>query len=54
MQTKILRVLQDKEIRRIGGKDNIKVDVRIIAATNKDPRKRGSKRQFQGRPILQA
>ncbi len=36
MQTKILRVLQDKEIRRIGGKDNIKVDVRIIAATNKD------------------
>lgn len=36
MQTKILRVLQDKEIRRIGGKDSIKVDVRIIAATNKD------------------
>ncbi len=35
-QTKILRVLQDKEIRRLGGKDNIKVDTRIIAATNRD------------------
>ncbi len=34
-QTKILRVLQDKEIRRLGGKNNMKVDVRIIAATNK-------------------
>jgi transcriptional regulator with PAS, ATPase and Fis domain len=36
MQSKLLRVLQDKEIRRIGGKDAIKVDVRVIAATNKD------------------
>jgi two-component system response regulator AtoC len=36
MQSKLLRVLQDKEIRRLGGKEAIKVDVRIIAATNKD------------------
>jgi transcriptional regulator with PAS, ATPase and Fis domain len=36
MQTKLLRALQEKEIRRVGGKDNIKVDVRIIAATNKN------------------
>jgi transcriptional regulator with GAF, ATPase, and Fis domain len=36
MQGKLLRVLQDGEIRRIGGKDVIRVDVRIISATNKD------------------
>jgi len=47
MQTKILRVLQDKEIRRIGGKDNIKVDVRIIAATNKDLEKEVAKGSFR-------
>ena len=35
-QTKILRVLQQGEIQRVGGTDTIKVDVRIIAATNKD------------------
>jgi DNA-binding NtrC family response regulator len=47
MQTKILRVLQDKEIRRIGGKDSIKVDVRIIAATNKDLEKEVVKGSFR-------
>jgi two-component system response regulator PilR (NtrC family) len=35
MQAKILRALQEKEIRRIGGKETLKLDVRIIAATNK-------------------
>lgn len=35
-QIKILRVLQEGEIMRIGGAHHIKVDVRIIAATNKD------------------
>ena len=35
MQSKILRALQEKEIRRIGGKDTLKLDVRIVAATNK-------------------
>jgi DNA-binding NtrC family response regulator len=35
-QTKILRVLQQAEIQRVGGSETIKIDVRIIAATNKD------------------
>ncbi len=34
-QAKLLRVLQEKEIERIGGMNTIKVDVRIITATNK-------------------
>ncbi len=36
LQAKLLRVLQEKTIQRVGGKDTIPVDVRIIAATHRD------------------
>lgn len=36
LQAKLLRVLQEKSIQRVGGKENITIDVRMIAATHRD------------------
>ncbi|MBN2372860.1 sigma-54-dependent Fis family transcriptional regulator [bacterium] len=46
-QAKILRAIQEREIRRISGKDNIKLDVRIIAATNKNLKDEIARKTFR-------
>ncbi len=46
-QTKILRVLQEKEIQPLGSNKTIKVDVRIIAATNVDLKKKVESNEFR-------
>jgi DNA-binding NtrC family response regulator len=38
LQVKLLRVLEDRTLRRVGGSSEIKVDVRLVSATNRDPR----------------
>src|SRR5439155_3065449 len=47
LQAKLLQVLQDHEFQRIGGKDTIKVDVRVIAATHRDLEKAIHERTFR-------
>ena len=46
-QVRFLRVLQDKVIERVGGTKSIKLDIRIIAATNRDLHKMVSKKKFR-------
>jgi formate hydrogenlyase transcriptional activator len=47
LQVKLLRALQEKEIERIGGRGTIRVDVRIIAATNRDLEKEMEEGRFR-------
>ncbi|MCI0342201.1 MAG: sigma-54-dependent Fis family transcriptional regulator, partial [Planctomycetales bacterium] len=47
MQKKLLRVLQEGELRRVGGKETVRVDVRIIAASNRDLRKLKDEGKFR-------
>jgi DNA-binding NtrC family response regulator len=47
LQSKLLRVLQDREIRPVGGTESIKVDVRIVSATHQDLREKISRGEFR-------
>jgi len=47
LQAKLLQVLQDKEFQRIGGKEAIKVDVRVMAATHRDLESAIAERTFR-------
>lgn len=47
MQTKLLRALQEREIERVGGERTLKVDVRVVAATNADLRELVKARTFR-------
>jgi len=48
LQSKILRAIQEREIERVGGSQPIPVDVRIVAATNKDLRRSAAEGSFRG------
>jgi two-component system response regulator AtoC len=47
MQTKLLRILQDKTVTRLGGTRAVEIDVRIIAATNKDIERARHDKEFR-------
>lgn len=47
VQAKVLRVLQEKEFERVGGQRSIKVDIRIVSATNQDLQKKVQENAFR-------
>jgi len=47
LQTKILRVLQEKELTRVGGTESIKIDTRVIASTNRGLEEMVRQNQFR-------
>ena len=52
LQPKLLRVLQEQEFERLGGTRTIKVDVRLVAATNRDLAQMVAEGQLPQRPVL--
>ena len=54
MQTKLLRVLQEKEFQRVGGEETVKVDVRVVSATNREPQGGGRQGPLPRGPLLPA
>jgi len=51
LQVKILRVLEEKEFERVGGRQTIKVDVQVLAATDQDLKKALKEKKIQRRPL---
>ena len=47
MQVKLLRVLQDRRFRRLGGTEEVQADIRVIAATNQDLQKLVAEGRFR-------
>ena len=54
VQIKLLRFLQEREFERVGGNETLKVDVRVVAATNRNLKQRVDEGQLPRRPLLQA
>jgi len=54
LQVKLLRVIQERTFRRIGGAEDIKVDVRIISATHQNLGEKVKKGEISRRPLLPA
>ena len=54
MQVKLLRVLQNRTIERLGGTRTVPVNVRVIAGTKRDLRADGRRRKVPRGPVLSA